>query len=68
MSLGALLWTGAATVSLRRTVELAYATGATEDEILVLLAIASAIGHARVVDAAPQLALALGYDLEETER
>jgi 4-carboxymuconolactone decarboxylase len=69
VGLGALLSIGAATVSLRRMVDLAYATGATEDEILgVLLAIAPAIGHARVVGAAPQLALALGYDVEEADR
>jgi 4-carboxymuconolactone decarboxylase len=68
VSLGALLAIGAATVSLRRMVELAYATGAREEILGVLLAIAPAVGHARVVGAAPQLALALGYDLEEAER
>jgi 4-carboxymuconolactone decarboxylase len=69
VSLGALLSVGAPTVSLRRVVELAYACGATEDEILgVLLAIAPAVGHARVVGVAPQLALALGYDLEDAQR
>lgn len=63
--LGALLSVGAATVSLRWMVELAYAAGASDDEILgVLLAIAPAVGDARVVGVAPQLALALGYDLE----
>jgi 4-carboxymuconolactone decarboxylase len=67
--LGSLLSVGASTVSLRWTVELAYAAGATEEEILgVLLVIAPAVGHARVVGVAPQLALALGYDLEEAER
>jgi 4-carboxymuconolactone decarboxylase len=66
--LGALLSVGAATVSLRWTVELAYAAGATDDEILgVLLAIAPAVGHARVVGVAPHLGLALGYDFEEAE-
>ena len=69
VQLGALLSVGASTVSLRWTVELAYAAGATEEEILgVLLVIAPAVGHARVVGVAPQLALALGYDLEEAER
>jgi 4-carboxymuconolactone decarboxylase len=63
--LGALLSVGAATVSLRWTVELAYAAGATDEEILgVLLAIAPAVGHARVVGVAPHLALALGYDID----
>jgi 4-carboxymuconolactone decarboxylase len=67
--LGALLSVGAATTSLRCAVELASAAGATEDEILgVLLAIAPAVGHARVVGVAPQLALALGYDADEADR
>ena len=63
--LGALLSVGAATVSLRCTVELATAAGATDDEIVgVLLAIAPAVGHARVVGVAPHLGLALGYDFD----
>jgi 4-carboxymuconolactone decarboxylase len=63
--LGALLAVGAATVSLRCTVELAAAAGATDEEIVgVLLAIAPAVGHARVVGVAPNLGLALGYDFE----
>jgi alkylhydroperoxidase/carboxymuconolactone decarboxylase family protein YurZ len=63
--LGALLAVGAGTVSLRATAELAAAAGATDDEIVgVLLAIAPAVGHARVVGVAPHLGLALGYDFE----
>jgi len=63
--LAALLSTGAVTVSLRRNIEQAYAAGATEEEILgVLLAIGASIGQARAVAAAPQLALAMGYDVE----
>jgi len=63
--LGALLSVGAATVSLRCTVELATAVGATDDEIVgVLLAIAPAVGHARVVGVASDLGLALGYDFD----
>ena len=63
--LGALLAIGAATVSLRMTVELAAAAGASDDEIVgVLLAITPAVGQARVVGVAPHLALALGYDVE----
>jgi alkylhydroperoxidase/carboxymuconolactone decarboxylase family protein YurZ len=65
VTLGALLSVGATAVSLRWAVEHAYAAGVTEDEVAgVLLAIAPAVGHARVVGVAPQLALALGYDLE----
>jgi 4-carboxymuconolactone decarboxylase len=66
--LGALLSLGAATVSLRWTVELAAAAGASDEEIVsVLLAIAPAVGHARVVGVAPHLGLALGYDFEADE-
>jgi 4-carboxymuconolactone decarboxylase len=64
--LGALLSVGATTVSLRGTVELAAAAGASDDEIVgVLLAITPAVGHARVVGVAPHLALALGYDVDD---
>jgi 4-carboxymuconolactone decarboxylase len=67
--LGALLAIGAATVSLRWTVELAAAAGASDEEIVgVLLAIAPAVGHARVVGVAPHLGLALGYDFDIDER
>ena len=67
--LGALLAIGAGTVSLRWTVELAAAAGATDEEIVgVLLAITPAVGHARVVGVAPHLGLALGYDFEAEEQ
>jgi 4-carboxymuconolactone decarboxylase len=67
--LGALLAIGAATVSLRWTAELAAAAGASDEEIVgVLLAIAPAVGHARVVGVAPHLGLALGYDFEGEEQ
>ena len=53
---------GAATASLRHTVELALKAGATEDEIVgVLVAVAPTVGLARVVDTAPKLATAIGY-------
>ena len=50
----------------------ALAAGATEDEIAdVLLAIAPVAGLGRIVCAAPDVAIALGYDiaaaLEETD-
>lgn len=68
VALAALLSVGAAVASLRRAVELVYAASGSEDEVLgVLLAIAPAVGHARVVGVAPKLALALGYDLEEDD-
>jgi 4-carboxymuconolactone decarboxylase len=41
--------------------------GASEDEIVdVLTAIAPIVGLARLAAAAPRLALALGYDVEQT--
>lgn len=66
--LGALLALGAATSSLRATVERALAAGATESEIVgVLIAVAPAVGGARVVSTAPRLAMAIGYDIEADE-
>ena len=64
--LGALISLGASTTSYRCTVERAYAAGATDEEILgVLSAVGPAAGLARAVAAAPRLALALGYDVED---
>ena len=66
--LGALLALGASTTSLRRTVNRAQEAGATEVEIVgVLIAVAPAMGLARVVSSAPRLALAIGYDIEADE-
>jgi 4-carboxymuconolactone decarboxylase len=66
--LGALLALGAATTSLRATVERAKRAGATDDELVgVLIAVAPAVGQARVVSTAPKLATAIGYQLEEDE-
>lgn len=66
--LGALVAVGAATTSLRRTVELALAAGATEAEVVgVLVAVGPAVGLARVVATAPKLASAIGYDVEDDE-
>ena len=66
--LGALVAMGAATTSLRSTVELAMAAGASESEIVgVLVAVGPAVGLARVVSTAPKLAMAIGYDVEGDE-
>jgi alkylhydroperoxidase/carboxymuconolactone decarboxylase family protein YurZ len=66
--LGALLALDAATSTLRATVDRAIEAGATESEIVgVLIAVAPALGLARVVSSAPRLALAIGYDIEEDE-
>jgi 4-carboxymuconolactone decarboxylase len=68
VQLGALLALGAATSSLRATVDRAVEAGATESEIVgVLIAVAPAVGLARVVSTAPRLALAIGYDIEADE-
>jgi 4-carboxymuconolactone decarboxylase len=66
--LGALLALGAATSTLRATVDHAIEAGATEAELVgVLIAVAPVMGLARVVSSAPRLALAIGYDIEEDE-
>jgi len=63
--LAALLATGASTTSLRWAVELALDAGAQDDEIVAVLAtVGAVVGSARVVAAAPRLALAIGYDIE----
>ena len=63
---------GSSAVCLEWSAGRALAAGASEDEITdVLLAIAPVAGLGRVVCAAPDLAIALGYDiaaaLEETD-
>jgi alkylhydroperoxidase/carboxymuconolactone decarboxylase family protein YurZ len=64
--LGALLTLGATTESCRLAVEVAHSAGATEEELVgVLVAVAPAVGLARVVAAAPRLALAIGYDVAD---
>jgi 4-carboxymuconolactone decarboxylase len=68
VQLGALLALGAATASLKGAVRSATAAGATESEIVgVLIAIAPALGLARVVSIAPRLALAIGYEIDADE-
>ena len=65
--LAALLSIGAATSSCRAAVECrARRRRATDAEIVgVLVAVAPAVGGARVVGAAPRLALAIDYDVED---
>jgi alkylhydroperoxidase/carboxymuconolactone decarboxylase family protein YurZ len=63
--LAALLAVDAGQSSYNASVEVALAVGATFDEIVgILIAVAPAVGLGRVVSAAPELALALGYDVE----
>ncbi len=63
--LAGLLAAGGSTTSLRWAVELALQAGARDEEIVeVLETVAAVVGSARVVAAAPRLALAIGYDIE----
>ena len=63
--LAALLVAGASTTSLRWAVERAIQAGARDEEIVdVLATVGAVVGSARVVAAAPRLALAIGYDIE----
>jgi alkylhydroperoxidase/carboxymuconolactone decarboxylase family protein YurZ len=63
--LGAALAIDAAPSSYQSAVEPALAAGASIDEIVgTLIAVAPTVGLARVVSAAPELALALGYDVD----
>ncbi|HSS89174.1 MAG TPA: carboxymuconolactone decarboxylase family protein [Streptosporangiaceae bacterium] len=64
LQLAASVAIGAPGVSLEWGAGLALAAGASEDEIAeVLLAIAPVAGLGRVVAAAPDLGIALGYDI-----
>jgi len=63
--LAALLAVDAAPSSYHAGAQSALAAGASVDEIVgILIAVAPAVGLARVVSAAPDLAFALGYDVD----
>ncbi|MET0513467.1 MAG: carboxymuconolactone decarboxylase family protein [Thermoleophilaceae bacterium] len=63
--LAAALALDAAPSTYQSAVEPALAAGASIDEIVgTLIALAPTVGMARVVSAAPELALALGYDVD----
>jgi 4-carboxymuconolactone decarboxylase len=63
--LGALVAAEGPWICYQREVQWALATGATADEIVgTLLAVAPITGVARVLAAAPEVALALDYDLD----
>jgi 4-carboxymuconolactone decarboxylase len=65
VQLAALLAMGATAESCRVTIERARLAGATDgDCVAVLVAVGPAVGAARLVGAAPQLALALDQDIE----
>jgi 4-carboxymuconolactone decarboxylase len=62
--LAALLAVDAGQSSYNASVDVALASGASLDEIVgILIAVAPAVGLGRVVSAAPELGLALGYDV-----
>lgn len=63
--LAALIALDAAPVSLERAVSVAIAQGASSCDIVSLVeVIASSVGYARIVAAAPALAAGLGYDID----
>lgn len=56
------------TATLNWTIDHALAEGASDDEVLdVLLAVAPIVGLARLTAAAPEVSLALGYDVDDGE-
>ena len=62
--LAALVAGDASTTSLRWAVELAWSTGAVDEEIVgVLLSMGREVGLPSIVDGAPRLAAAIGYDV-----
>ena len=64
--LAALIAADATPASYQSVVDAALAAGATVEEIIdVLIAVAGTVGSARVVAAAPKLARAVGYDVDE---
>lgn len=64
--IGALIALNAAPAAYMASVDAALRTGASRDEIVgTLIAVLPTVGVARVVTAAPNLGLALGYDVAE---
>jgi alkylhydroperoxidase/carboxymuconolactone decarboxylase family protein YurZ len=64
--LGALVAVGGAVASFGAHADDAVSAGATVDEIVaVLVAVVPIVGLPRVVEVAPRLAIALGYDLDD---
>ena len=56
---------GATSATFGSLIDSALSAGATDEEILAtLIAVAPVVGSARVVSAAPQLARAVGYDID----
>ncbi|MEJ1154780.1 carboxymuconolactone decarboxylase family protein [Microbacterium marmarense] len=65
--LAALIAIGGAGASFGEHTDAAISAGASPDEIVdVLVGVSAVVGAPRVVDAAPKVASALGYDLDES--
>jgi alkylhydroperoxidase/carboxymuconolactone decarboxylase family protein YurZ len=65
LQIGVLIALDAPPSSYRAAVEAAQRAGARLEELLaVLVAVAGTVGSARIVSAAPRIALAAGYDVE----
>jgi hypothetical protein len=65
LRISALIAIDAPASSYRSVVEAAQRAGARLDDLLaVLLAVSGTVGSARVISAAPRIALAAGYDVE----
>ena len=65
LRLGALIAVDAPSSSYRAVVASALLAGARVEELVaVMMAIANEVGSARVISAAPRIALAAGYDVE----
>lgn len=66
VSLGGLLAMAAGTTALKCATEAAYEAGATDEEIVgVLVTVGPQIGLVGLMQEAPRLALAIGYDVED---
>jgi alkylhydroperoxidase/carboxymuconolactone decarboxylase family protein YurZ len=64
--LGGLVAMGAAPVSCHWAADAALAAGASADDVVgTLIAVAPISGLARVISAAPEVALAIGYDIDQ---
>jgi len=65
LQIGVLIALDAPPSSYRAAVEAAQRAGARLEELLaVLVAVAGTVGSARIISAAPRIALAAGYDVE----
>ena len=64
--LGALVALGAPEALSRRAIVSAFEAGACEEDVVAaLVTVATIIGHARVVSAAPAIALGIGFGVDE---